>query len=130
MTPNRHNAVLAACLLALATAVAACSSTTHVTDGHTRPEQRQIAEACLSMLRSSLTNEADIRTDDPRVPAVIRALKPVDIQIQGTDVIISRTGRPAEYHFSRRPHDARPWVLYVAGQGYRDHEELLRLDHD
>lgn len=82
------------------------------------------------MLHSSLTNEADIHPDDPRVPPIIRALEPVDIQIQGTDVVISRAGRPAEYHFSRRPHDVRPWVLYVAGQGYRDHEELLRLDHE
>ena len=130
MIPKRPNAVIAACLVAVASVVAACSSTKHVTDGHTRREQRQIAEACLSMLHSSLTNEADIRADDSRVPAVIRALKPVDIQIQGTDVIISRAGRPAEYHFSRRPHDARPWVLYVAGQGYRDHGELLSLNHD
>jgi hypothetical protein len=110
--------------------VAACSSTTYISDGHTRQEQQQIAEACLSMLHSSLTNEPEIQTNDPRVPDVIRALEPVDIQIQGNDVVISRTGKPAEYHFSRRSHDVKPWVLYVAGPGYKDHQELLRLDHD
>src|SRR5437899_2259805 len=103
MTPKCHRAVLAVCVVGVATVVAACSSTTHTTDGHTRNEQRQIAEACLSMLHSSLTNEADIHPDDPRVPAIIRALEPVDIQVQGTDVVISRASRPAEYHFSRRP---------------------------
>ena len=42
-------------------------------DGRTPKERRQIAEACLSMLHSSLTNEVDLKPDDPRVPDVIRA---------------------------------------------------------
>ena len=129
MIRTRQSLLLAGCLLAVASLVAACVST-RVTDGRSRHEQRQIAEACLSMLHSSLTNDVDVRPDDPRVPEVIRALRPIDIQVQGTDVVISRAGTPAEYHFSRRSHDAKPWVLYIAGQGYKDHYELLRLNHD
>ena len=41
-------------------------------DGRSPAERRQIAEACLGMLRSSLTNEVDLKPDDPRVPEVIR----------------------------------------------------------
>jgi hypothetical protein len=110
--------------------VGACSSPQRTSDRHTLGEQRRIAEACLSMLHSSLTNETDIQPNDPRVPEIIRALKPIDIQVQGTDVVILRSGDPAEYHLSRRPHDRKPWVLYVVGTGNRGHEELLRLDHD
>ena len=110
--------------------LAACSPTKHVTDGRAPEEQRHIAEACLSMLRSSLTNEMDIAVDDPRVPEIVRALQPVAIEIQGTDVVIMRSGRPAEYHLSRRPSGPKPWVLYVAGQGYDGHQELIRLDDE
>ena len=82
------------------------------------------------MLRSSLTNEIDIQQDDPRVPEIIRSLHPIEIEIQGTDVVITRSGDPAEYHLSRRPSDPKPWVLYVAGHGYDGHQELIRLDHE
>lgn len=109
---------------------AGCSSANRVSDGHTPDEQLRIAEACLKMLHSSLTNQIDIQPDDPRLPEVIRALRPINIEVQGTDVVITRLGRPSEYHFSRRPRDAKPWVLYVAGHGYDGHQELLRLDHD
>ncbi len=108
----------------------ACSPAKRVDDGHTPDEQRGIAEACLSMLHSTLTNEADIRPDDPRVPEVIRALHPIHIEIAGTDVVVMRSGRPAEYHLSRRPNDPKPWVLYIAGAGSNDHQELIRLDHE
>jgi len=110
--------------------LAACSSTRRVSDGRTAEEQRRIAEACLTMLRSSLTNEIDIQQDDPRVPEIIRSLHPIEIEIQGTDVVITRSGDPAEYHLSRRPSDPKPWVLYVAGHGYDGHQELIRLDHE
>ncbi len=114
----------------IVTLLVACSSARHGTDGHTPDEQRRIAEACLSMLRSSLTNEMDIQPDDPRVPETIRSLHPMAIEIQGTDVVVLRSGNPAEYHLSRRSGDPRPWVLYVAGHGYDGHRELIRLDHD
>lgn len=110
--------------------VGACTSTKRVSDGRSPDEQRRIAEACFSMLHSSLTNEMDIQPDDPRVPEVIRALKPVQIEVEQTDVVILRAGKPAEYHLSRRPHDAQSWVLYIAGPGHNGHEELLKLDHD
>jgi len=126
----RQTLFLVVCLAAIMGILFACSLGTHVSDGRTPDEHRRIAEACLSMLHSSLTNEADIKPDDPRVPEVIRALQPIEIVVRGTDVVIMRAGRPGEYHFSHRPHDARPWVLYVAGPGYRDHQELLRLEHE
>ena len=129
-TPVAASRVLMGCLVMVGVVLAACSSTRRVSDGRTPAEQRGIAEACLSMLRSSLTNEVDIQPDDPRVPEIIRNLRPVQIEIQGTDVVIMRSGRPAEYHLSRRSGDARPWVLYVAGHGYFGHQELTRLDHD
>ena len=108
----------------------ACSSTRRVSDGHTPDEQRRIAEACFSMLHSSLTNEMDIQLDDPQVPEIIRSLHPIHIELAGSDAVVMCSGKPAEYHLSCRPHDAKPWVLYVAGPGYNGHEELLRLDHD
>lgn len=80
------------------------------------------------MLRSSLTNEMDIQPNDPRVPEIIRTLKPIEIQVQGNEVVIMRARTPTEYHLSHRPNDANPWVLYVAGQGYDGHQELIRLD--
>jgi hypothetical protein len=82
------------------------------------------------MLRSSLTNEAIIQLDDTRVPQIIRSLHPVDIELDASDAVVMCSGKPAEYHLNFRPHDAKPWVLYVAGPGYNGHEELLRLDHD
>jgi hypothetical protein len=130
MIRRRQILLSVGCLVIVVGVVVACSSTRPVSDGGSPDEQRRIAEACLSMLRSSLTNEMDIQPDDPRVPEIIRALHPVEIWIQGTDVVIMRAGKPAEYHFSRRPRDPKPWVLYVAGHGYDGHQELLRLDHD
>ena len=94
-------------------------------------ERRQIAKACLSMLRSTLTNEVDIAAADPRIPEVIRALRPVHIELAGTDAVVTRTGSPAEYHLSRSPNDAKTWILYGAGfGGVPDHRELLRIQSE
>lgn len=130
MTQLRQTLILVGCFIATAGLLAGCSSTQRVNDGHTPEQQREIAEACLAMFHSSLTNEMDIQPDDPRVPEIIRTLQPIEIEINGTDVVIVRVGKPAEYHLSRRPRDAKPWVLYGAGQGYDGHQELIRLDHE
>ena len=130
MTRTRQIHLWVSSLTAVACIVGACTSTRRVTDGRSPDEERRIAEACLSMLHSSLTNETDIQLDDPRIPAIIRSLQPVHIELAGSDAVVMCSGKPAEYHLSRRSHDARPWVLYVAGPGYNGHEELLRLDHD
>ena len=91
-------------------------------------EQRRIAEACLVMLRSSLTNESDIAVNDPRIPQVIRALHPVAINLVGSDAVVMCSGSPAEYHLSRRPSEPRTWILYAAGSAWgAEHRELLRL---
>lgn len=91
-------------------------------------EQRRIAEACLAMLRSSLTNESDIVVSDPRIPEIIRALHPVDIQLTPTDVVVTRSGVPSEYHLNRRPSAPRIWIFYAAGGGWgAEHRELLRI---
>lgn len=100
------------------------------TDGRTPEQRRQIAEACLGMLRSSLTNEVDLKPDDPRVPEVIRALHPIDIELAGSDAVVMCAVKPAEYHLSRRPSEPKTWILYVAGPGYLGHREILRMQHD
>ena len=90
--------------------------------------QRRIAEACLAMLRSSLTNETDIAMADPRIPQTIRALHPVAIELAGNDAVIMRSGKPAEYHLSRRASEPMVWILYAAGGAWgADHKELLRI---
>src|SRR5437879_4007695 len=102
MTRPRHFLLLVSCLAVVSGILVACSSARRVSDGRTPGEQRRIAEACLSMLHSSLTNEMDIQPDDLRLPEIIRAMQPVDIQVHGTDVVITRVGNPSEYHLSRR----------------------------
>jgi hypothetical protein len=99
-------------------------------DGRTPKERRQIAEECLSMLRSSLTNEVDLKPEDPRVPDVIRTLHPVEIELAGSDAVVMCAGKPAEYHLGRRPSEPKTWILYVAGPGYLGHREVLRMEHD
>lgn len=91
-------------------------------------EQRRIAEACLAMLRSSLTNELDVAVNDSRVPEVIRALHPVAIELAGTDAVVTCSGSPSEYHLSHRPNERRTWILYAAGGAWgAEHRELLRI---
>lgn len=90
--------------------------------------RRQIAEACLTMLQSSLTNEMDIALDDPRIPEVIRALEPSHIELGGIDVVVMRSGLPSEYHLSRSSEDTNSWILCQAGGGgVGGHHELLRI---
>lgn len=101
-----------------------------VTDGRTPEERRRIAEACLTMLHSSLTNEIDLKPDDLRVPGVIRALHPIDIELTWSDVVVMCAGKPAEYHLSRQPNEPKTWILSVAGPGYFGHREILRIEHD
>ena len=91
-------------------------------------EHRRIAEACLVMLRSSLTNESDIAVNGPRIPEVIRALYPVAIELVGSDAVVMCSGSPAEYHLSRRPREPRIWVLYAAGGAWgAENRELLSI---
>ena len=129
---KRIRKVLLVCsgVLLLLVAAAAFIFLRPVTDGRTPEQRRQIAEACLSMLRSSLTNEVGLKPDDLRVPEVIRALHPVDIELAGGDAVVMCAGKPAEYHLSRRPSQPKTWILYVAGPGYLGHREILRMEHD
>lgn len=101
-----------------------------VTDGRTSEERRRIAEACLTMLHSSLTNEIDLKPDDLRISGVILPLRPIDIELTGSDVVVVCSGKPAEYHLSRRPNDPKTWILSFAGPGYFGHREILRIEHD
>jgi len=98
-----------------------------VSDGRTREERQRIADALFAMLHSSLTNEVEIKADNPAVPEIIRAMHPVDIELMGRDAVIICPGKPAEYHLARRPGEPRMWILYVAGPGYFGHQEILRM---
>ena len=106
-----------------------------INDGRTPAERRQIADACFAMLHSSLTNEADdIKMDDPRIPEVIRALRPHHIEvIPDFAVDIYRTEWPQEYFLMRGPGHTNTWTLCVAGPSIRfggGGREILRIEHD
>lgn len=119
-------------LSAMAIIASACVATRpSFIDGRTRDEHRRIAEACISMLRSPLTNQIDIQSDDARLPEVIRALHPIHIEMMPpTDVVIVPSNGPSEYHLNRRPSDPRTWILYCVGSGSNSHRELFRFTHD
>ena len=118
--------------VAIAAVVAISATRRPFSDGRTPEEHRRIADACLSLLRSPLTNDVDIKTDDPRLPEVIRALQPLHIEMMPpSDVVIMRSTAPSEYHLSRRPSEPKTWVLYCAGSGSgHSHRELLRFTND
>ena len=104
-----------------------------INDGRTPAERRQIADACVAMLHSSLTNEVDeIKMDDPRIPEVIRALHPHHIEVDANFAVdIYRTEWPQEY-FLMHMH-TNTWVLCVAGPSIRfggGGREILRMQHD
>src|ERR1039458_7519250 len=85
-------------------------------DGRTPAERRQIADACFAMLHSSLTNEDDIKPDDPRVPEVIRALPPISIMVMPNYAVqMDGCGKPCEYFLTRAPHLTNTWILCAAG---------------
>lgn len=120
--------VLIGCLAVALLIGSACAALHHpVSDGRTKGERKQIAEALLAMLHSSLTNEVEITVDNAAVPEVIRALHPVDIELAGSDAVVICAGKPAEYHLSGQTNEPKTWILYVAGPGYRGHREILRI---
>ena len=123
--------VLIACgIVLLLVALGAVFVLWPASDGRTPAERRQIADALFSMLHSSLTNEVDLKPDDPRIPEVIRGLHPLDIELAGNDAVVMCNGKPAEYHLSRRPSEPKTWILYAAGPGYFGHREILRFEHN
>ena len=101
-------------------------------DGRTLAERRQIADACFKMLNSSLTNEDDIKMDDPRIPKVIQALRPIGIIVnQNFSVQIDCNGKPAEYFLMRMPGRTNLWILCAAGPSIHfGPREVLRMEHD
>mgnify|MGYP001602413012 FL=1 len=101
-------------------------------DGRTLAERRQIADACFAMLHSSLTNEDDIKPNDPRIPEVIRDLHPVGVLVTSDfSVQIDFTTKPGEYFLMRLPSHTNTWVLCAAGVGIPfGPREVLRIEHD
>jgi hypothetical protein len=104
-------------------------------DGRTPAQRRQIADACFTMLRSSLTNEIDeMKPDDPRIPETIRDLHPLYIEVTPNfDVDIYRAGKPEEYFLMHLGHPTNTWVLCIAGPSVRfggGGREILRIEHD
>jgi hypothetical protein len=123
--------VLFICLALAVLLAAGCIFYFHpVSDGRTRQERQRIADALFTMLHSSLTNEVEIKADNPAVPEVIRAMHPMDIELMGGDAVIICPGKPAEYHLASRPDEPKTWILYVAGPGYFGHQEILRMKKD
>ena len=100
-------------------------------DGRTPAERRQIADACFAMLHSSLTNEDDIKPNDPRVPEVIRALHPTGILVTANFAVqIDGCGKPFEYFLTRAPDLSNTWVLCAAGPPIRfGPREILRIHY-
>jgi hypothetical protein len=98
-------------------------------DGRTPEEHRRIAEAFLTMMRSPLTNEADLKPDDPRVPDAIRELHPVMILMDSQQVHVMRTNKPETYWFHRMAETSPTWVLTIAGTEI-PYTDILRLEHD
>jgi len=88
---------------------------------------RAIAEACIRLF--DLPRKGDeISPYDERLPEEIQALHPVEITIMANDVVIMTSGKPAEYHLTRREGAAGPQVLYVAGPEFNgEHREAIRL---
>jgi hypothetical protein len=132
MNRTRKWTLIGACAVAVIAAVALSAARRLFSDGRTPQEHRRIAEACFSMLRSPLTNDAAIQTDDPRLPQVIRDLQPIYIEMMPpTDVVIMCATAPGEYHLSRRHSEPKTWVLYCAASGSgHSHRELLRITND
>ena len=90
----------------------------------------QVAKACLQMISSSLTNEADIKPDDPRLPDMIRSLRPHDIEIAGQTVVVMFPLHKGltEYHFTPVASITNTWQLSGAGPRFNnEHRELLRI---
>jgi hypothetical protein len=93
-------------------------------------ESVQVARACLQLMSSSLTNEVKIMPDDPRLPDVIRSLRPHDIEISGQTVvaIFPLHKGVTEYHFTPVASDTNMWQLSAAGPKFNnEHRELLRM---
>jgi hypothetical protein len=102
-------------------------------DGRTPAQRRQIADACFAMLHSSLTNEDDIKMDDPRLPEVIRTLHPHHVDVTANFAVdIYRTEKPEEYFLTRLPGHTNTWILCIAGPSVfgGGGREILRIEHD
>jgi len=98
-------------------------------DGRTPEEHRRIAEAFLTMMRSSLTNETDIKLDDARLPDAIRELHPVMILMDTNGVNLMRTNKPENYWLHRDSDTSNTWVLTISGTDL-PYTDFLRLEHD
>ena len=98
-------------------------------DGRTPEEHRRIAEAFLTMMRSSLTNEEEIKPDDPRLPDAIRELHPVMIMMDTNGVNLMRTNKPENYWLHRDSDTSNTWVLTISGTDL-PYTDFLRLEHD
>jgi hypothetical protein len=98
-------------------------------DGRTPEEHRRIADAFLTMMHSSLTNETDIKPDDARLPDAIRELHPVMILMDTNGVNLMRTNKPENYWLHRDSNTSNTWVLTISGTDL-PYTDFLRLEHD
>ncbi len=93
-------------------------------------ETVRVAKACLEMVHSSLTNDAHIALDDPRLPEVIRSLHPRNIAITGQTVIVTFPLHNGftEYRFIPIINGTNTWQLFGAGPRFDgERRQLLRF---
>ncbi len=84
-------------------------------------------------MKSSLANESDIAPDDQRLPEVIRALRPHQIEVAGQTVVVLFPLRDGlvEYHLAPVTTSPGTWQLFGAGPKFNnEHKELLRIHSD
>jgi hypothetical protein len=130
MRPIKTHMIIGTCLVAATLAIPLLVSCKHPNGAHVGREERCIAEACLQVLHSSLTNESEIDPADPRLPKAIQALHPVHVEVGAGMVVVSFPLRDGltEYHLAPVSTSPGTWLLYCAGPKYNNkHQELLRL---
>jgi hypothetical protein len=90
----------------------------HLSDGLSPDQHRRIGEALLSILHSRPANDEDVNPSDPRIPAAVRDLHPVSIQIFGGGVFLWRTNSPERYKLLPDEKASNTWTLVVSGTDF------------
>jgi len=132
--PPLNRPLLPSCIANLNTSGEARFASVEKKKGSPIAEQhRRIADECLSMAHSTLTNESLIKLDDRRLGAAVRELNPTAVWVSSKDVVITLSEDPKEYHLQYR---RGSWVLFVpfrfgtgpVAKGLPMHKAVVQLD--